>query len=327
MIRQNLPSPNLGTSSITRRSLIGVSAAFCASCVVPEKVVQSKNATPIAQVPFRFDYGRRLTVQVAVNSGESHDFIIDTAATQSVIFDNLAKKMKLAAQATGSAQVYGLSGIKTVPTIDVGTLRLGEVEFNAANAPLLNDWPEVSRTPQGIIGLDLLSSYVVVFRFQDSILELYEANARPKGNWLSEPLYSSNFGVANRPLYFVNIDFGSSRRVPFLLDTGSFDTVCNFAAADYLRAVPALARDPQERDKVVDIHGEQLTAYSLRAAQFAIGTIQLAANDITVMNAPFFRDLGYGDRPFGVLGLTSLVRRDIAIDFTAREISFRSTPP
>ncbi len=304
-----------------RRDFLGAGLlALVSGCAVaPIRV--STPAEPIMRLPFRYDYGRRLIVQLGVNGRGPFDFIVDTAATRSVIFENLARQIEVSALDGPPASVFGLSGIRLAPIYDAGTINIGDLSLPANRTPLLRDWPDATRTPQGILGLDFLTQFAFVIRQDTQQIELYNGAPPLGSDWIRAPISRDNFGRAERDLMLTEIQFGLGRRVPFLIDTGSTISACNFPTADYLRTVPPRSRRRQVSE-FVDVHGGKVETFKLNADIFRIGGVHMPDNSLLIADAPFFDQIGYRDKPLGVLGLDFIRRRNFAFNAADGEIAF-----
>lgn len=278
-------------------------------------------AGPVLRLPFRYDYGRRLIVQLRVNDSGPYDFIVDTAATRSVIFENLTNSIDVTPLNRPPASVFGLSGIRQAPIYDAGNISIGELSLSARETPLLPDWPEATRTPQGILGLDFLLRYSFVIRQDIRQIVFYDEAPPTESDWARAEITQDDFGTVERALMTIEINFGIGRRVSFLLDTGSTISACNFPAANLLRTIPARSRQRQSND-FVDVHGGKIETYALNADVFQIGGVHISDQSLVITDAQFFEQIGYRDKPLGVLGLDFFRRRNMAFNTAENEIAF-----
>ncbi len=324
--------------SLNRREAVALLAggALCASCAggggAPGAISAEPPAppAPIATIPFRLDYAGRLVVEASLGGFGPLDFVVDTAATASVVFQNLADRAAFEPSGEPPATVFGLSGIRSAATYRVGDLRVGGLALVDQVSPVLPDWLDGLATPQGVLGLDYFAETLAVFNYGSRVIELYDAAADRRAlfssdqgaGWSRARLALSTFGVAARPLHLVEVDFGRARSIALLLDTGANATACNFAAAEFLRVLPVRARDP-ETAAIADIHGRRVDSLELTVPGLSISGARLSTNSVYITDAPFFADVGYENRPFGVVGIDSLRRQDFAIDFLNADLYLR----
>jgi hypothetical protein len=320
-----LADPSGSRTDFTKRKMLGLlGGGLLASCVKAPDSPALSTPSLIASLPFRFDYGRRLIVTGRGPGGDAFDFIFDTAATRTVLFENAAARAGAVLTDNKPAQVFGLSGVREAPVYDVGAFAFGDIPLDVNAVPILADWPESQRTPQGILGHDLFAAYGVVFHINERRVDIYDGPPLVDAGWRTAPLSQTTFGFAERPLFVVEVNFGAGRRVPFLLDTGGVVTACNFPTADYLQIVPPRARRP-DRQPLADVHGEEVETYALTARMFEVGGIPYPLHTLAISDAEFFRQIGFAATPFGVLGLDTLQRRSFAIDFP--NLRFLAPPP
>lgn len=305
---------------LTRRSVMISSGAFlAASCTVPRTAkTPDVAAQPIATLPFRIAYGGRIIVTGEME-GQTFDFIFDTAATRTVLFRNAFDRINSTPSDAAPAFVFGLSGVREAPVNDVSEISFSGITISGSGVPALNDWRDFETTPQGILGQDFFAQYSILIRRENRSIEIYEGPPPVDASWGSAVLKQDNFGMAERPLFTTEVNFAFARRIPFLLDTGGLITACNFPAADFLRVTPPRARRRQVQS-VADVHGEQLETFTMTSETFDVGEISYPSHSISISDAPFFEQIGYGDKPFGVLGLDTLIQRDFAIDFPANRL-------
>ncbi|MHA7873393.1 MAG: pepsin/retropepsin-like aspartic protease family protein [Hyphococcus sp.] len=280
-----------------------------------------------ARFGFRYDYGQRLIVNCHVQGAGPHDFILDTAATRSVIFENLARQIEVEPSNKAPALVFGLSGIKEADTFNVGEVSAGGISIAGDGIPILPDWPNAQRTPQGVLGLDFFVDTLLVVSQDRSVVELYESDIdltyMRDSSWVSAPLERSNLRRAERPLLIVTVRFPRYGAMPLIVDTGSTLNVCNFPAAEMLRVLPLRARRKPESD-FSDIHGGKVETYELAVRTYEIGNADLSGLSLVVTDAPFFQQIGFETAPIGVLGLDFWKRRNFALNLATNQLAFET---
>ena len=156
----------------TRRRVIkslGVSLFGAAGCATPSQNDSQPQFARCESLPTRIDYGKRLVTVGSVNQSPPLDFIVDTAASRTVLFENAAQGPISTAPDTAEISIFGLSGVRTSRLYNVGNIRIGNRQLKDHRAPILPDWRNYERTPQGVLGLDY---------FQDSIAEIDVANRK-----------------------------------------------------------------------------------------------------------------------------------------------------
>lgn len=306
-----------------RRSFIklaSTSALLHSACASVEPNVPA-SITPISSLSYRFDYGRRLIVQGSINGSGPYDFIVDTASTSTILFENVASPASVTPSGAPDILLLGFSGIRKTPTFKVGDIRIGNIDLKDHIAPILPDWTDAKRTPQGILGLDFFEGKIAVFDPVNKILNIYSSDAHAwLAAWSPFDLLRSNFGNSTNFIYIVNVLI-EGRKTPFLLDSGTSATLCNVPAIEHLKTDPPIKQAARNKTELTDIHGDVSSSYIVQGLRLKIGSIKLLERPLLVADTPFFEQIGYKEKPFGLLGLDYLLQQPIAIDFT-RHILF-----
>ena len=247
------------------------------------------------------------------------DFIVDTAATRSILFENAVSNMSLTPSGEPDVKLVGLAGIRTAPTYRVGDIKADSLVLEDYIAPVLDDWTEWARTPQGVLGLDFFGDVTLVFNPSRSELIVYGPDATVSDtlllDWRRVPLMRSNFGITSRPFFIVKV-LMRGKEIPFLLDTGSTDTICNLQAVSHLTTIPSIDFDALRAGEIRDVHGGVVKTFRLIQQSLQLETVTLSAKPILVADTPFFKQIGFEDKPFGILGLDHLLQQPIAIDLS-----------
>ncbi|MEX0644509.1 MAG: retropepsin-like aspartic protease, partial [Parvularculaceae bacterium] len=142
--------------------------------------VAARAAEPVAVVPYRIDYFGWFTVSATVNGRGPYDFIIDTGATRSLVFQNLAAIHEFAPSGGPPQTVLGLASEDLLPTFTVGDVSVGAARIDNLVTVILSDWRQGDRSPQGVLGLDFLTRYTLVFDAERGVLSLYDRDAAPE---------------------------------------------------------------------------------------------------------------------------------------------------
>jgi len=310
-----------------------VSSLLATGCVTGEQIKPAPPpptrvfVEPFAKIPYWIDYGRRIIVKGSINGDPSQDFIVDTAATSSILFANAARNKPFTLSGRPNINLIGFGGVQNVPTYNIGVLEAGGVSLTNHIAPILPDWNDFERTPQGILGLDFFEGLLCIinpFTFQ---IEIYRADPADvealQSRWRSVPLMNSSLDISTRPFLLVEVLI-AKKSIPFLLDTGSSSTLCNFPAIEALQTIPPIEVPNRPSELVSDIHSETISAYLLRKYGLNLSGIRLDAKPMLIADTPFFDEIGFRDRPFGVLGLNHLLQQSIAIDFVNNRLFIKT---
>ena len=281
---------------------------------------------PVVSVPYRIDYNGWLTVSATVNGEGPYDFIIDTGATQSLVFQNLADSQNFPATGGPPQMILGLAAQGAFDPYLIGDIAVGAAELADLETVILPDWT-VEKKPQGIIGLDFLEDYVMLFDAEAGALHLYDHAAPPPGavtrRWRRADLEADDFNLDIDALYTVTGRL-NSRSVRFLLDLGASGTVINRVAASSLSrrgvAVRIIPSGGEARARISDVFEESATAQSMVVDRVRIGRNTWYRRVLVVHDAPIFEELGVHEEAFGLFGADLVRERSFMLDFRNGEM-------
>ncbi|NJO34330.1 MAG: hypothetical protein HC869_15575 [Rhodospirillales bacterium] len=233
-----------------------------------------------------------------------------------------------ASTATGGPlrTVFGLAAAGKFPPYRVGDVIVApEVRLEGHESVILGDWLVDSASPQGVLGLDLLARYALLFDEAAGLLHFYAADAElnyPE-DWGEIRLIPDDFGIAAGSLYTL-VAYVERVRIPFMLDLGASGTIINRPAVEriassYFRLNFGL-HPTRLRDRITDALGktEASRAYSvqrLRAGDVVWRSVVLYGHDGSI-----FEEIGAGDEAFGLFGSDMFRDRSFMIDFPRSRI-------
>ena len=277
--------------------------------------------TPVAEIPYRYDYDGWITVPVLVNGQGPYDFIVDSAATLTVTFENLDKQQNFQQAPGDPRRVLGLLEISNLPPKFIGDLVIGEQTLPNLTSVVVPDWPASRSTPHGVLGLDFLSQYVVEIDPTASLIRLYKDDPPDivkRRGWTRTRMHETYFASYPKPLYTVNVKI-SSERYPFILDLGASGSLINIAMGRRLArstGVNVNNHDVKSRiPKVQDLFGNEETARLVRIRRMSLGSRRWRKQIVTMFNAQVFEELGVQERPYGLLGADLLRGTPLVLDF------------
>lgn len=282
-------------------------------------LLPAQAAEPIVKVPYRVDYSGWFTVPVTVNGQGPYDFIIDTGATQSLVFENLANIQEFAPTGGAPQTVLGLASQGAFPTYAVGDVAIGPARLTGLVTVILGDWTYRERSPQGVLGLDFIERFDLVFDARAGELRLYaagEAPAAETANWKSARLEADDFGLDAGRLYTVSGRL-EGRRLNFLVDLGASGTIINNRAFNAVMSQRTRVRMAPSAlgSRLTDALDETESIRMLRVGRFQVGGARWSDKVIFVHDAAIFGELGRQRDPFGLFGADMLYGRSFALKF------------
>ncbi|MEK7264692.1 MAG: aspartyl protease family protein [Pseudomonadota bacterium] len=296
-------------------ALLALALAGALSAAAPVRA-----QTPIATVPYFIGDDGALTVEVMVNGRGPYNFIIDTGATLTLAFDNLAAIEKFSPTGAPKRRVLGISGSATLDTYQIGDIAVGEALMPDHIGVILPDWSAPRKTPHGILGIDFFRRYAVVFNVRDKTLELYPHGAIPKARinrWRTVNLKPESYAAATGSLYTAQ-GFINGSPATYIIDLGSVATLVNYEAAKSIFSGTISqggASSVTSGSRLNDVFDDRTVTMTGRFKSIRVGSAIWRYVTVWLRDAPIFDELGVQTRPFGLLGADLLATQDFAIDF------------
>lgn len=275
---------------------------------------------PIATIPYFVDDNGAFNVAVTIDGRGPYHFIIDTGATLTLAFENLAAIENFEPTGASKRRVLGISGSALLDTYRIGDVALGPAVMRQHVGVILGDWKPPRTTPQGILGIDFFRQYAVVFDVSDKTLSLYPHGGIPKERikkWRSIRLRPKTYAAASGALYTTA---GYLNRSPttFIIDLGSVATLVNYDAAESIFSGTISqggASSVTTGSRLKDVFDDRTRAVTGRFNRIQIGSAIWRNVVVWLKDAPIFEELGVSQVPYGLLGADLLAAQDFALDF------------
>lgn len=263
---------------------------------------------PVATLPLDRPWLGLPQVPVTLNRRVEGRFIVDTAATETVLSDAMIGELGLAG--TGEpAHVNAATGRTALSYYRLGSLDLGGREYRNLGA---YDFPRLSAPVEsdGLLGADVLRRHVVEFDIPAGALRLWSRRvnlARESGDWSVVP-------VRQRPDGFLIVPVTIGRlTLPALVDTGA---VHNFVNAEAARRLGLrLVEGSASRETITGASGHVQAMTMLELSGFSIGDVRFGASRLGVVDLAIFEALGMDGGPAMILSADALADRRFAIDY------------
>jgi predicted aspartyl protease len=294
-------------------------AALLAFSLLAATAYQARAAEPLTVVPYHIDRSGWLVVDVTLNGEGSHPFIIDTGATRSVVFATLAALKAFPGTDAPPHRVIGVASDGFFPTYQVGEMAIGSAALVPLVTVVLDDWRIGPDAPQGVIGLDFLVRYRVVFDADAMTMRLYAPTGEVPaytGRWRAVDLKRSNFGLNSGDLFLLEATV-ERNALEFMLDLGAAATIVNTRAvggsADGM--APAVgALQPRSPGRVTDSLDRTVDASQVLVQRVQVNKSSWRNQSIVVHDAAVFEELGRAREPFGLFGADLLAERSFMLD-------------
>jgi hypothetical protein len=300
-------------------NIIGMASVFmlwgCAS------VLHEDGA--LATVPYSINADKGIVIEARVNGEGPFMFAMDTAASISVVFDDLSQKLKLKPVSEKVIMIHGLVSSGEFPVLSVNQLSVGGEVWND---PLIAAIPgeTVSRIGiDGILGIDFLRRYAVRFSTEDRVVRLYPPeflDHESYRGWTSVPLELLEVGDTKTALYFFEIEVGDLT-MPAIFDLGAGLNIMNRTAAARLGLDPVELRDENQLSGAIE--STPIVA-RIRARDVTTGGVHWRNEEFMVAELEIFTTLMHDATPSAILGAGLFTQRDFIIDFARNRLLVRT---
>jgi len=252
---------------------------------------------------------QRVTVPVTIAGQGPFDFMIDTGSQATVLSHDLADRLGLTDRKL--ATVIGISSRMEAEIAPVQAFTLGSRVFDIEKVPLM-DQANIG-SADGILGLDSLQEQRVLLDFKQNTFAVADARALG-GNRGYDIVVRARRQLGQLIITSAELD---GVKVALIVGTGAQGSVGNFALRNRLRG-----RDLGEAT-MTDINGVTQTSDMRMAKLVEIGRARITNFPIAFVDSPTFEELGLGDRPALLLGMSELrLFERVAIDFKERKVLF-----
>lgn len=274
---------------------------------IPAAPVDPAAAASAETVGLEFEQSR-MTVPVSIGTSGPYPFIIDTGSERTVVSNELAGRLNLAAgRRVRVVTMAGQSVLNTflLPALQVSMVRPDTLEAPAVAASTLG--------APGMLGIDALKGHSVSIDFDRNQMEVRPAKKRGMSVGPDDIVIRAKnvFGqlIVTDATYH-------ERRISVVIDTGSPITIGNLAFLKRVRTEKSLGEI-----SLLSVTGQWLKADYRVVDALSIGGVEFHGVPIAFADALPFDRFGLTDTPALMLGMDSLkLFRRVQIDFANREI-------
>ena len=307
----------LGRIFVSLLSLFWLNA--CASVEVAP-VTQIENLPGSFTVPYHISDAGHLIVDISINGRPAQPFIVDTGANVSAIYAAQAEAMELV-KAENGVVVNGLVSTNIRPNLEAVVFKIGPKWFLPSSVILLEE-PIIKNDAIGLLGLDVLSTYTVLFNrttMMASFIQSEEVNADTFAGWKKISLQNKVDSFPDNGLYFAQVIL-KDKPVPVLIDTGSDLNLVNWPLATLDEVFEKVQRRLQAEMRLQGAN--ESTSLQMRTIFFdvALGKQNWPEVDVVIMNFDTFTKIAPVDRPFMIAGAPMFTPSTFAFDFAGNRL-------
>ncbi|MEM6782291.1 MAG: retropepsin-like aspartic protease [Bacteroidota bacterium] len=271
--------------------------------------------------------GAYALVPVRIGALDSLLFILDTAASASVLSPDTRDALGFTEDDGGIAQVLGASGPTEYQLLELDALTVGTRTVRTLRVAVIDlERFRQSEIPYaGILGNDVLRQFDVEYNWPESRLGLYEKGTLPEvrlNDFTPVPFAGGGFGG------FVSFDAAladASARV--IVDTGAGTSVFNAAAAALEGAIPGTEGVQRQDEATRGLGDEETETYRYTFSDFGVGDVMFEPREVRIADLPVFRVLGLSDQPAVILGNDVLGQRPLFLLYSTGTAYFGPLDP
>lgn len=297
-------------------------ASLLGGCATPPpasiELAQALDQDVAISIPMSLtEKGLILLKDVKIN-GRSMDFVMDTGATQSAIFDSSLRRLDLNLTSLSETMIHGMMQSKEHRVVNIPDIEIGSIEFQQMPMVILND-REVefgsAERYDGLIGMDVLSDYQLYISPQAGELRLIPNRTEVfvPSSWQRVTLLENPFIVDNRALHFIELRV-DGRKTPAMLDTGAEFSAMNWSSASFAQAKPIRKRLRKEWELQGAVGTFDPTAKVIMD-RIRSGQKFWDNKSFIIMDFKSLGVLGVADEPFIIAGMNFFSEEEFFLDF------------
>jgi predicted aspartyl protease len=280
-------------------------------------------ALPLTDQLYRISDSGRFLTSVTIDGQGPFSFVIDTAASRTVLYEHVRAQLNLTRSQPDELTVYGINSVARALPVKPGALTVAGQEIAGLTLGVLPDNGREESGVDGVLGIDVLARYFVVLDRSTMRLMLLTPGseaARRYRDWSGMPLNP-------RPLRNIPIDFWYLRgefgqaHLTCLFDLGAGFSLLNWAAAERLgihkadfpltEPLPAVLRD---------VLGTEEPVVKVLGLTIALNRQSWTGQTMVVANSDLFARFNLDEEPAAILGASLFQDHSLAIDFTGHRL-------
>lgn len=283
-------------------------------------VLDLDNALAIA--PYKIEDGGRIIVEARLNGHGPYDFVLDTGASISAVFNNVRDQLALEPVPGKSVIVHGAIASGKHPLLRIEQLQLGSAVWSDPRVVSLPGETEAGANVDGVLGVDFLRRYAIGFSVRDRVVRLYSPDViadRSYRGWASVPLKAEAVGDSGAAFYFFDIEI-EGWKIAAVFDLGAGFNMINWAG------VESLGRTARALRMKVLLSGALESSHVLariRAEEVTTAGIRWRNEEFSVGDIKIFETFKLNDKPAAILGAGLFTQRDFVIDFARNRLLVR----
>ncbi|MCI5047712.1 MAG: retroviral-like aspartic protease family protein [Aquisalinus sp.] len=204
-----------------------------AGCVTTQPAENRLLPEPVTTIPYQVGEAGVFEIDVFLNGSGPHRMLIDTGATISSLYEDTTRQLGIEELIGENIIVHGLSQSSLQPVVRPESLQIGNIIQTDLRMAVLAQ-PREEFLPAGVLGMDILQNYAVLFDHESQTLSFFRPQALndyPFNGWAQLSLKKNPYSERDFNLFFLTIRIGNNT-VPAVFDLGASFSLMNWAAAN-----------------------------------------------------------------------------------------------
>lgn len=271
----------------------------------------------LAHVSYRIAHGDRIVIPIELNGSGPFEFIVDTASSRTVLFDHVRDKLGIPTDPDVTMTIYGMVGEQPALVLKLDSLRIGDETIRTVEVADLPNPRADDDEADGILGLDILERYGLLFDHTSQTFHLYSRrNGLPHSvsSWNTVHLQHQKLPTTPCAFWFFGTLLNHSASAT-LLDLGAGITVMNWQMAEKMGFRKADFPITAASEELKDVVGKTEPVIMITELLIRIGQANWPNKSALVANTKIFGLLGLDEIPATILGAGLLKDSSFAIDF------------
>ena len=302
--------------------LAGLICACTVSGPIETYIDHAPESLVLTSVDYELDERGRIIVPVLVNGQGPYSFVLDTASSRTLIYENVRRALGLEFIDDRTTFVHGATLSQRRPIIPVNEFRIGPLVMSGASSFSLPDPISIDKLPGGVLGMDFLRNYALFLSVEENRVHFAQSGFQGKlSEYSVAPIEYDDFGILDIglpiiPVTVAEFDFDA------LFDLGSEATVANWPAAE--KFALAVRRTVLNKYEFEGALSEFPIDGRMDDASIIIGKREWSGQRIEVSNLPIFRTINRADKPAMIVSAALLRDENMVIDFPAAQLWLRT---
>ena len=287
---------------------------------------ENRNVVPL---PYK-EFGKGVfVVDIGVANLGPRPFLLDTGATRSAVFEDLAKELALVPQGQEAVMVHGMTAKDLKQRSTIESMSVGPHVYQDVSVVILSerkDKPADKVLPQGLIGMDILSKFRLYVDGPEKMIYLIPVSLpelKPPPYWRKIQLIKNPYSETDYGLHFFEMRVGN-KLVPALFDSGSEINIVNWNSVHFPQ-LKSMRRRLREKWVIDGAVGEFDPVTVVNMQNFRSGQKRWDKREFYVMDFDNLGILGVESQPFIIAGANLFAGGSFYVDFETDQLIVRPT--